>query len=198
MCRLIESIKVYRRKLWNIKYHNYRMNNSRRQLFGAEDEIDLSKEIVVPQIISNELYKCRVVYSNKILSVEFIPYLKKKITSLEIVTNNLICYDHKYENREEINKLLYSKRCDEILIVKNNLITDASFANVVLSDGKVYLTPASPLLKGTKRAKLLEEGLIKEEEIPLSDLRKFKYAYLINAMLDLEESNKVLIENIMQ
>lgn len=192
------------------------MNNSRRILFGCNDEIDLSKEIVIPQNISNGIYKCRVIYAQRIFSIEFMPYQKKKITNLQIVTNNLICYEHKYEDRKEIDKLfnqrllpkadeplaqfspslISSKREDDILIVKNNLITDTSFANVVLSDGVVYLTPSFPLLKGTKRAKLLEEGLIREEEIFLKDLKKFKCVYLINAMLDLDESNKIPIENI--
>lgn len=202
MCRLIESIKVYNKRLWNLKFHNARMNNSRRVLFGCKDEIDLSKEIIIPNNISNELYKCRVVYAQQIISIEFIPYYRKKISTLQVIINNSINYEHKYEDRSEINKLVSSVKADDILIVKNNLITDTSFANVVFSDGIIFLTPSAPLLRGTKRAKLLDEGLIREEEILLSDLtrqtslKKFKYVYLINAMLDIDENYKIPIENI--
>ncbi len=47
MCRLIETLKVFNKKLFNIEYHNKRMNNSRKELFGCNDEIDLSEKILI-------------------------------------------------------------------------------------------------------------------------------------------------------
>ncbi len=78
MSRLIESIKVYNKKLYSIEYHNVRMNNSRAELFNLKDKIDLLKVILLPNDLSNELYKCRVIYSEKIISVDFQKYKKKK------------------------------------------------------------------------------------------------------------------------
>ena len=84
----------------------------------------------------------------------------------------------------------------EILILKNGLITDVSFANIAFYDGKGWYTPDSPLLKGTKRAYYIEKGLLIEKRISPADLPKYQKARLINAMLDLEDSHDILIGNI--
>ncbi len=198
MCRLIETLKVFNKKLFNIEYHNKRMNNSRKELFGCNDEIDLSEKILIPKELNYNLYKCRIIYSKGIESIEFMPYQKKLIKKIKILENNHINYQYKFEDRTELNLMLNKSNADEIIIVKNGLITDASFANIVLSDGSIYLTPSTPLLKGTKRARLLDEGLIKEEELKKNDLRKFKYIYFINALLDIEEENKMEIDRIFE
>ena len=67
---------------------------------------------------------------------------------------------------------------DDILIVKNGLLTDTSIANIALYDGNDWYTPLHPLLKGTKRAELLDKGVLKEKEI------KYHTAtHLLNAAL---------------
>jgi hypothetical protein len=43
-------------------------------------------------------------------------------------------------------------------------------------------------LQGTQRQKLLDEKIIFEQEILVNDLRKFKYAKLINALIAFEAS----------
>lgn len=196
MSLLLESIKVYNKRLCNIEYHNVRMNNSRAELFNAKEQIDLSKIISVPENLSNDLYKCRVIYSEEIISVDFQRYKKKKISSLQIVHDDEITYSHKFEDRTKIEKHLSVAKADEILIIKNGFITDTSFSNVVFFDGIKYFTPSSPLLKGTKIAKLIAEGIIQEEEIRLNDIQKFKFVYLVNALLDLKEENRIPIEKI--
>ncbi len=197
MCRLIETIKVFDKRLFNIEYHNKRMNNSRKILFGCKDEIDLSSIIKIPENLDNQLYKCRLIYSKEIESIEFIPYYKKNIDTIKIVENNFIEYTHKYENRAELNKMLLESKADEIIIIKNNFITDASFANIVFSDSVIFVTPSTPLLKGTKREKLLAEGIIREEELRRVDITKFKFIYLINSMLDINDENKIPTEKIL-
>ena len=196
MSRLLESIKVYNKRLYNIEHHNVRMNNSRAELFNTKEQIDLSRIISVPVELSNELYKCRVIYSVEIISITFQKYKEKKISSLQLVQDNDITYTHKYEDRTEIEKHLSVAKADEILIIKNGFVTDTSFSNVVFFDGTKYFTPSSPLLKGTKRAKLIADGTIQEEEIRLNDIQKFKFVYLVNALLDLKEENRIPIEKI--
>jgi 4-amino-4-deoxychorismate lyase len=87
-------------------------------------------------------------------------------------------------------------RTDDILIVKNGYITDASFASVVFHDGAKWITPSTPLLAGTTTARLLECHAIIAGEIRKGDLRHFKKAALINAMIDLEDASLLGIENI--
>ena len=196
MCLLVESIKVSANKLWNIKYHNERMNRSRRLLFNCSDMIDLEKEIKLPENLTSGIYKSRVIYKERIISIEFIPYRKKEVRTLKVVHDDAIDYSFKFEDRSNIYKLIENIETDDILIVKNGLVTDTSFSNVVFGDGEVLVTPATPLLKGTKRAKLLEEGIIDEKEIHINDLKKYNRIYLINCMIDLNDNNGIPIESV--
>lgn len=196
MFRLVESIKVFDRKLWNIEYHNKRLNKSRRELFKSEDLIDLSDHIRIPRGLSGNLFKCRVIYSEKIQEIEFHSYTIQPITKLNVVYDDELNYDYKLEDRGEIQKHLCKVDAGEILIVKNGFVTDTSYSNVVFSDFTNLYTPSTPLLKGTKRAKLLEIGRIREEEIRVTDLQKFKFVYLINALIDLDDNVRIPIGNI--
>jgi 4-amino-4-deoxychorismate lyase len=85
---------------------------------------------------------------------------------------------------------------DDILIIKNGFITDTSFSNIAFFDGTQWFTPFTYLLNGTQRQHLLRQGAIVETEITPSDLKQFRYAKLINAMLDLETSPLIDIQNI--
>lgn len=73
--------------------------------------------------------------------------------------------------------------CDDILIVKNGFVTDSSISNIIFFDGYKWVTPDTPLLKGTMRQFLLEAAEIKEETITVQNLTTFTSFRLINAML---------------
>ena len=61
-------------------------------------------------------------------------------------------YSFKFSNRKAIDDLLkFRNGCDDILIVRNGLITDTSYSNVVFRKDNMYFTPNFPLLNGTKR-----------------------------------------------
>jgi 4-amino-4-deoxychorismate lyase len=175
------------------------MNSSRRILFRSSSEIDLLKFIIIPEKFRSGLIKCRVIYSEEIESVEFSEYQIKKIDSLKIVECGDFIYDHKFLNRNKLDELKRGNTksdSQEILIIKNGLITDTSYSNVAFYDGTKWFTPSTPLLKGTKRASLIDEGLLHEEEIRLKDLKKFSQLKLINAMIDLDESPAINIQSV--
>lgn len=196
MCLLLETIKIENGKPCNLFFHNLRFNNSRKELFGCRDFIKLESIIKIPPAIKTDSYKCRLIYSDTVKKLEFLPYRKRKIKSLKIVVCDGIEYNYKYENRGCLNELFKLKQnCDDILIVKNKKITDTSFSNLVFTDGKKWVTPSTPLLKGTKMEKLVSEKKIVQDEIKTSDLRYFKKAAIINSMLDLPD-NILAIENI--
>jgi len=187
MCRLIETIKTVNGQLLNLNYHNSRLNRSRKEIFDCKDLLDLNEIISVPRSCQTGIYKCRLIYSEKIHEIEFIPYLRRPVKSLKIIENNQINYAYKFENREELAKLFNCRQdCDDILIIKNNCITDTSFSNIVFYDGTRWITPSTPLLRGTQREKLLFEKKIFEGNIQLNDIKKVKKAKLINAMLEFE------------
>ncbi|WP_309546477.1 aminotransferase class IV [Hoylesella marshii] len=77
--------------------------------------------------------------------------------------------------------------CDDVLIVRNGLLTDTSYTNIALYDGYQWFTPATPLLEGTMRASLLDSGMLIEKDILLSDLPHYQYIALFNAMIDMGE-----------
>ncbi len=188
MCRLFETIKVINKNLQNIEYHNSRLNSSRKELFGADDFIYLENIIKIPSSLSDDVYKCRVIYNKKIEKIEFEPYKPRIIRSLKLVECNDIEYGFKYHDRSMINEL-FEKRgdCDDILIIKNGWVTDTSFSNIIFLNGKQWVTPSHPLLFGTKRQKLLDEGKIISKKIKSEDISKYQGARLINSMLDPED-----------
>ena len=105
-----------------------------------------------------------------------------------MVCDDTISYSYKSCDRSQLNALAAKKGdCDEIIIVKNNLVTDTSFTNLAISDGNCWLTPRQPLLLGTKRASLLNQGLIKEADITAYDLKRAERVRLFNAMIDFGE-----------
>ena len=75
--------------------------------------------------------------------------------------------------------------CDEeALILRNGMVTDTRYSNVVFGDGSSWVPPENLLLAGNKRAFLLSRGDIQECSIKAEDIGKFRFCSLINAMLD--------------
>ncbi len=199
MSLFFESIKIENRKPTNLSFHNERFNKTRRDVLKISNEINLKDVISVQDNLKNTIYKCRVFYDYEIHKVEFIEYVKKNISKLIIVHANLISYRYKYTDRSVIERLKRDNtkhKEEEILIVKNGLITDTSYSNVCFYDGIRWVTPIEPLLYGTQRSKLLKEKRIFEKEIWISDLPFYKQIKLINAMIDFDEANSIAINKI--
>jgi 4-amino-4-deoxychorismate lyase len=163
---------------------------------GVEEELNLEKflnELDAPQ---KGVFKCRIVYDEISKEVEFVPYQPKEVRSLKIVENDRILYEHKYADRDAIDKLYKQKDgCDDILIVKKGNVTDTSYANIVFRKGRTWYTPWSALLKGTMRQSLLDNNKILTENIQLEDIRGFKTFKLVNAMLEFD-SPEIDVSNI--
>jgi len=112
---LLETIKIAEGEIANLPYHQDRCDQSRQILFQSTDRLDLASFIQPPQ---TGLYRCRILYGEKLHSIKYIPYLPKEINSLKIVPSN-IDYALKYANRDTLNTLLESnKEVDEVIIEK--------------------------------------------------------------------------------
>jgi len=197
MSLLFETIRLQDGVLQNIEYHNARLNNSRKSLYKSPEEFDLKQIIQIPSTCMQGLYKCRVTYSKEIKSIDFEPYIPHVIKSLRLIEDNTISYDYKYTNRGSLNKLLTKReRFDEIIIVKKGYITDTSYSNIIFHDGIKWVTPSTPLLRGTMRSFLIDNNMISEMEIKVADLKNFKKARLINAMIPFESGKDIKIEKI--
>jgi 4-amino-4-deoxychorismate lyase len=193
MSLLIESIKLLDGKYCNLFYHEQRMNRSLKVLCGVQGNFDLEELLTKAEPPSSGLYKCRILYDDLSKEIEFLPYRAKVIGSLRIVEHDRISYEFKYSDRRAIDRLFeLRKNCDDVLIVKRGMVTDSSFANIVLKRDKKWYTPWAPLLKGTMRSKLLERNIIQEDEIRLKDIYNFEKFKLINAMLEFESPEQDL------
>ncbi|MCF8304145.1 MAG: aminotransferase class IV [Bacteroidales bacterium] len=197
MYLLFEAIKVENRLLCNLEYHQWRVDRSMKALFKNSPPISLSKISIPKSVDPHLIYKCRVTYGEKIEEVKFIPYEKRQIKSLKLVKSDEIEYGFKYNNRKKLEELKqYQGSADEIIIIKNGLVTDTSFTNIAFYDGIKWHTPSAPLLKGTKRQKLLDDGLLEAKEIRETDIPDFQYACPINAFFDLAPENYLLTKDI--
>jgi 4-amino-4-deoxychorismate lyase len=187
MSLLIETIKLVDGNFCNLFHHEQRMIRSLEMLCGVEEDIILDKFLSELSIPRQGVFKCRIVYDDQTKEVEFIPYKLRKVNTLKIVENDRINYEFKYADRRQIDKLFEDREsCDDILIVKKGEVTDTSSANIVFRRGQEWVTPWSPLLKGTMRQKLIDDNKIIPEKIRLEDITSFQSFKLINAMLEFD------------
>ncbi|MCF0051038.1 aminotransferase class IV family protein [Dyadobacter sp. LJ53] len=192
-----ETICCENRELKNLSYHEARLNRTRHELWGYSDYWNLSERIVIPDSVDNALYKYRLSYNKEIEAIKWEPYTPRTIQKIRRVYHDTIDYRYKYEDRNELNTLFAQRKdADEILIIKNSLVTDSFYCNVAFYNGNDWFTPRSPLLPGTQRAFLLDSGVIREAEIRESDLREYSKVKLFNAMVGWEDAVELGIESI--
>lgn len=135
-------------------------------------------------------------YGESIKEITYSRYHRKSIKSLKLVSDNSIDYHCKFQDRSHINDL-YAQRgdCDDIIIVKDGMLTDCSYSNLaLLKDGK-WFTPIDCLLRGTRRQQLIDQGRLAEKKIVVEDLQEYDCVSLINAMMGLGHL-KILTEQI--
>ena len=160
--------------MWNLSYHNARMNTTRKRVWGNCPALSL-EDILKPEPWQ-ERTRCRVVYGENIEEVVYIPYTIRQVSRL------------KSADRSMLNKLFALRgEKDDILIVKNGRITDTSIANVALWNGTEWHTPSFPLLKGTQRQFLLDRKQIIETDISVENLSSYSRICLFNAMIPFGE-----------
>ena len=190
--QLLETIKIFNKKIFNLDYHNFRLNKSREKLWAFKDFIDLKNFLHPPD---EKLYKVRVLYDQVIKNIEYLPYQKKSIKSFKLINSN-ISYPYKFADRKNLEKLYSLKEgADDIIIIKDQKITDTFAANLAFFKDNKWLTPASPLLPGTTREKLLKEKKIYPAIITIKDLKKIKKIAIMNCMIgfkEIKEKNPIL------
>lgn len=184
MSRFIESIKLADGQFYLLPLHERRMNQTRKACLGLNTPISLVFLNKLAHNYPSGLFKCRILYSTTIEEITILPYQPRPVQSLKIVEGT-VDYKYKWENRTAINALFAQKgSCDDVLIIKDGFVTDASYSTVAFFDGIRWLTPSTPLLNGIQRQFLLQTGIIQEAVIRKKDIFKFKRVKLFNAMMD--------------
>ena len=175
--KFFETIKCDDYEVYNLEYHKKRMSKTVGKNF-------LLEEYIYPN--SGELLKCKVTYTNDdIIDITYDKYVPKNIKKFKLIYDNNISYKFKSFNREKINNHLLNKNsADEIIIIKNDLLTDTSIANIaILLDG-IWITPAKPLLEGTTKNRYIDNNILIQKDISVEMLLKAKKIALLNAMID--------------
>lgn len=188
MSLLFETIRIEGGQAFHPSDHQQRIDRS----IGPH-KIILESYLRTLDLPAIGIFKLRISYTPEGITRHTVtPYVIRPVKTFRLVTDNTIQYDCKWEDRSAIAHL-YGMRngCDDILMIRNGMLTDSSFANIALFDGTQWVTPAKPLLAGTCRARLLRQGILIPKTITLDTLENYNQLMLINAMLDFNPQRSV-------
>ena len=187
---LLETIRIEKGKALHLSYHNQRFNKTRKKLFNIHNSFDLATIIKPP---NQETYRCRVLYGREIQKIEYLPYQPKPIQKIALISSDL-AYPFKYADRTPFSKLLAaSPECDDILIIQKGFLTDTTIANIAFLQEGRWVTPTSPLLEGTTRRRLIDEGFLAPKAIRADEIDHFDGFALMNAMLGFKVINPIWV-----
>jgi len=187
MSRFIESIKVEDQKIFLKELHQKRMNDT-FLYFGKECKIDIYSLFLNLEHDEDGLYKFRIEYDlENNFKTQIIPYVISELDDFELVIDDELDYRFKSADRTQLQKLKDKSHADEVIIVKNNQITDNSYSNLLFLKDKTWFTPKSYLLNGVMRQNLLHSKEIKEAEITLDNIKEFTHFQLINALNNFDD-----------
>lgn len=196
MSRFIESIKVEDQKIFLTELHQKRMNDTFSN-FGKECKIDIYSLFVNLKHDEDGLYKFRIEYDlDNNFKTQIVPYAISEHDDFELVIDNEIDYTFKSADRTQFQKLKNDSGADEVIIIKNNQITDTSYSNLLFLKDKTWFTPKTYLLNGVMRQSLLASKKIKEAEVTIDNIKEFSHFQLINALNDFDEMFIYPIEKI--
>lgn len=191
---LVETICVVDGTALRLPFHIARVRAS-CQMLGWKD---VSKKLLQTWLTSLQNIPCeyqkgrvmiRTVYNDTgVSSITFQHYQLRPVRSLRCVEANYLHYSLKSTHREGITHCVEQREnCDDVLILRDNLFTDTSIANIALwhEEQQRWMTPTRPLLRGTHRAALLRSGtIIEDAALTLDRLEEFSRIRLFNAMIN--------------
>ena len=159
--------------------------------FGFEPNYSLFDKVILPRIDKSLKCKLRIEYNQIGTKWTISEYLKTIPSSLLMLKDDEIEYRLKYADRKNLNHLYKQKANFEDV-----LITDATYSNILFTDGQKIITPSTPLLNGTCRTRLLSDEIITEAAIKADSIHFFVSFQLINALNDFDKNRWVPIQNI--
>ncbi|MBL7791507.1 MAG: aminotransferase class IV [Saprospiraceae bacterium] len=186
---LLESIRLHDGRIPYLKWHLQRIYRSRKILWGLSDYFSPYPILEAAAAFPMGIYKMRLLYSDTIHEIDITPYAIRPVFSLQLIDAGALVYDHKYADRSALQQLVLQRGgADDVLMYREDQITDSSYANVAFYDGATWYTPSGPLLQGVQRSRFISAGLLSPLNIKIQDIGRFQSAKLINAMMTWEES----------
>ncbi|MCK9507214.1 MAG: aminotransferase class IV [Pigmentiphaga sp.] len=189
MYRFLETIKLKDGLFYRLPYHQQRINRCFAFYFKDCKAPDLAAFLLDKDFPKSDVYKCRVLYDVQgFMDPEFVLYQMKHIQTFKIMNTILEPFCCKPADRSVFEELFALRgHADDVLLVRDGLLTDTSFANIACFDGVKWVTPRHPIIYGTQRAYLLKEKMIIEKDIQLDKLHQYKKLRLFNAMIEFGE-----------
>ena len=181
---LFETIKIENGKIYNLQYHQARVDYAYKELFQVESKLNLKESLL--DYPTDNLYRAKIVYNiNGLVSKDYYIYKQKNISNLLLAEIPNINYKYKYLNRDFLNPL-QKYQVDEFIITQNGYLSDTTIANIALfhAQSQIWYTPKAPLLRGTTLKRYLDKKILKEADIHYKDLKKYSKITLLNAMVD--------------
>jgi 4-amino-4-deoxychorismate lyase len=186
MFSFLETICIENGVIKNLPYHQKRVNDTFESFYPTLFSFNLSEGLSKQNIPSTGVFRCRIIYEEKIKRIDFIPYQEKKIATLKIINSGEFDYGFKWADRSYFEHvLLENKNVDEVLFELDGKIQDCTMANVALLKSNIWYTPKNPLHWGTTRARLIHENKIQETDILVDELSSYSHICLINVFREL-------------
>ncbi len=198
--KLLETIRYEAGELQLLVRHQARMIRSLKALAPSSPMLDflekrglvnlLQESFDFASLEEEKVYKLRLVYDKEGIDlVEALVYKPLAFNGFYIKEiSPEFDYQHKYLDRTCFDELMEDTRAKEgqvPIFVREGLLTDTHFSNIVLQiKGELY-TPEKPLLKGVMREELLARGQVKVKALSPYDLEVCEKLCLLNAMLPL-------------
>lgn len=201
----IEAIEWLDGRTQRLEYHQRRVEAAFQSLFPTVQPFDLAAELerfrsgeslyIETAMHQNNSffpqsgrYKLRLMYNDQLRTMEFVEYHQRRVDSLKIVETEYTTTTYKSSARQAIDEAFAQRgSCDDVLLVRDGLLTDTSYANIALYDGQKWLSPRIPLLYGTRRAYLIDHQMIETEDIRVEELPRFQCIRLFNALIGFGE-----------
>ncbi|GAB2478031.1 aminotransferase class IV [Algoriphagus taiwanensis] len=197
MYPLFETLCLLEGQIRHAEWHERRFAHSYFREFGRLPSFSLLEGVCIPEEFQKGKNRLRILYNSEGTKAEIEPYQTAPLNRLRLIEAPEIDYSLKWRDRSALDQLKQQRGdADDVLILQHGAIRDTSYCNVVFFDGKDWLTPATPLLEGTARARLIAEGKIVPQELTLSDLPKMQGFRLINALREFEEEETRGMENL--
>lgn len=183
MYPFVETISIVDGDIPLFVYHQLRCYHTQDDFYSHPRPIHLLDHL--PLVSLSGRQKWRITYGRTIGEVSLTPYTPRTVNTLQLVTDDNIRYDYKRTDRTDLLRLFEQRgTADDILIVRNGLLTDTSFSNIAFLRQGQWYTPRLPLLRGVRRQSLLEAGRLHLADIRPADLPLYEKATLLNGMLE--------------
>jgi 4-amino-4-deoxychorismate lyase len=172
-----ETIQIKDYEPLHVSFHNERFWLTCKEYLKLDCQVDLSSLIKSPMANC----RCKIAYDGINFEVDYAPIPQnRKFEQFRIVEAPLD-YPYKFSDRVWLDAL--REGFDDAILVKNGLLLDTTIANIALKIENRWLTPQVPLLKGTTRARLLQEGKLALSSLHVKDLARAQKVAIMNALI---------------